>query len=349
MNTEFLQNSNELEERTLTEYWLVLTRRWRVVVFIFIATLVGGIVYAKTRPPLPFPHITTIEIGRLADGAPIEGMQAVESKIREAYIPAAFQKHANQNNYDQKRYTIELDVPKDGDTLLLKSYGSENTTETLLSLQREVADLLIRDHAQKTEWAKNEIKQQQSVAELTLDDLKEQGRLIPRRRQIIEETAQLLKRQIDTVAILINTAERDRAAALASAVEKGSVDQSLTTAILLMNTTIAENREKLRDLEERYYITTQNERTNIDRAELENKRQQKDQEQSIKNAEFRMNNLQETKIIFPPARLLRNTPKGPMQTVVFFGIAGLCFGIFAAGFVEFASNARKYGRTVRRD
>ena len=77
------------DEHILARYWIVLLRRWWVVAIVFIAMLVGGAVYANTRPPLPFPHITTIEIGRLADGQMIENMPGVENKIKEAYLNCA--------------------------------------------------------------------------------------------------------------------------------------------------------------------------------------------------------------------------------------------------------------------
>ncbi len=272
--------NNFEDDHILARYWLVLIRRWWIVGIVFIVVFGSGIVYAKTRPPLPFPHITTIEIGRIADGQALEDIRMVESKMKKAYIPIILQEHANKNGYDQKRYSIEIEIPEEGNTLILRADGDQNETETLLTLEQKIVDLLIEDHQQKSGLMKNELAQQQFDAKLRLDYLIEQGQLMPHKRQLIEETGQLLKRQIETVANLINAAEKDRAAALASAIEKGSVDQSLTTAILLMNETISENREKLRGLEERYYITLQNQRTEIDKEELENKRQQKEQEQN---------------------------------------------------------------------
>src|SRR3989338_9444331 len=323
------------DEHILARYWLVLMRRWWIVAVVFIVMLAGGGVYANTRPPLPFPHTTTIEIGKLADGKPLEDIKMVENKIKEAYIPIVFQEHASKNGYDQARYSIEVEVPENGNTLLLKAYGSKSDTDILVLLEQKITDLLTKDHAQKIELVKNDLAQQQFKTQLALDTLKEQAQLIPHKRQIIQETAQLLKRQIDTVANLIDISEKDRASALVSAVEKGAIDQSLTTAILIMNETISENREKLRGLEERYYIMLQNDRANLDKEELENKQQQKEQEQLIKDVEFRTSNLQETKVLLPPSRLLRNSPKSPVQTTGLFGVVGLFLGVFAAGFMEF--------------
>ena len=68
----------------------------------------------------------------------------------------------------------------------------------------------------------------------------------------------------------------------------------------------------------------------------------------MKDAEFRVSNLQETKIFLPPSRLLRDSPKGPTQTTGLFGLVGLFLGVFAAGFVEFTANAHKYGKKYPR-
>lgn len=334
----------EDDEHILERYWLILLRRWPIVATVFILMLIGGVSYAKTRPPLPFPHVTTIEIGRFADGMPLEDMKVVENKVKEAYMPIVLQEHANKNEYDQKRYSIEVEAKEHSNTLLLKSYGSENNTEILLTFEQKIADLLIEDHKQKTELIKRDLEQQEFKAKLVLEGLEEHARLIPRKRQLVEEAAQLLKRQIDTVTNLMNAVEIDRSSALTSAIEKDSVDQALTTVILLMNTTIAENREKLRALEERYYITLQNQRADLDKEEFDNKQQKQEQERAIKNVEFRAGNLQETMVILPPSRLLRESPSGPGQIVGLFGTVGLFFGIFAAGFAEFAFNAKKYGK-----
>lgn len=348
-NMEKFSPEDLSDEHIFARYWLVLVRRWWVVGITFVAMFIGGLVYANTRPSLPFPHMTTIEIGRFADGSPLEGMRVVAGKIQESYIPFALNVHANANGYDQIRYSIKVDIPEEGNTVLLKSYGSPSDTRILLGLQQAVADLLINDHENKTELIKNDLIQQKFKAELALEDIQARAQLFPSKRKLIEETASLLKRQIETVANLINTAEKDRTSALASALEKGSVDQSLTTTILLMNTTIAENRERLRGLEERYYITLQKERADIDTEERENKRQEKEQEQLIKDAEFRRNNLQETRVIIPSSRQLRESPKSSSQIVGLFGIMGIFLGIFAAGFAEFSSNARKYGKLVGRN
>lgn len=337
------------DEHILARYWLVLLRRWWVVAIVFVAILAGGVVYANTRPPLPFPHATAIEIGRFADGPPLEAMNLVTAKMKDAYIPLVLNGHGIKYGYDQTRYSIAVETPEEGsNTLILNSYGSESSTPTLLYLQQKVVDLLVQDHLRRTALVKNDLTTQESKAQTALEDLKTQERLLPRKQKSIEDTAQLLKRQIDELQQFINAAQQDRTSALASATAKGTIDQPLTTTLFLIDTTIADSREKLRGLQERYLIALQNDRVNFEKEEIENKRQQKEQEQLIKDIEFRISNLQETKVIFPPSRLLRKSPQGPAQTVGLFGAVGLFFGIFAAGFVEFASNARTYGRTVGR-
>ena len=53
------------DEHMLARYWLVLVRRWWIVAVVFIAMLIGGAVYANTRPPLPFTMLLRLKLGGL--------------------------------------------------------------------------------------------------------------------------------------------------------------------------------------------------------------------------------------------------------------------------------------------
>jgi len=329
---------------SLTDYINSLFKRrifFGSVIFIF---FLSGVVHYVIRPELPFPHVTTIEIGIESDNILLEDLSTVKTKLEEAFIPSVLQEHSIQEKYDVVRYKINVKIPDVGKTIVLQTDAPMEITETILALHTKVANLLLNSHQQLIEIKRRELDQEKFKAELVLEELKEQEATIPQRQKFVNEKEKLLKKQIAELQKIITDTEVDRSIALNSGKEKGSFDQSLSTTLLLLDKTISDYRDRLRSFEEKlnlditkeYYVFLQ------ENAEL--KRAQREQEQVIYSIDFQKQNLKATRLLLSPSRLLRPPQLGPKQDIALFTGLGIVLALFLVPLVDFISTTRNNAR-----
>lgn len=332
------------EERsfTLQDFIIAWIKHWKLFVFIIFLSLTSGILYSKTRPPKPFLINTTIEIGLNENGTPLESLDRIQTKLTNAYIPTILGQHALNNGYDVQRYWIDVKIPENGFTVLLQSYGDEVVPNDLLELHEKVAEILIKDQTELVASMKQKLEQDKLIAELALESLKEETQLLPQKKETINRTTDIAKKQIQALQQLINNNEEDRRRALTTASSKDSFDQSLATAFLLLDNTISKNREKLLELEEQLFIKIPEQLKKVDQEEFELLRKQREQEQKIRNLSYKIENFRTTRILLNPSRLPR-VPESSLlhQTVAIFTGVGFLLGLFLVAFVEFVSQIQQ--------
>lgn len=359
MQEEYQRNEHNKDGPgfTLADFINTWAKRWKLFTAILIIFLVYGVVQFKTRPLPPFTYSTTLELGVKGGGSPIEPLEVVQAKLKDAYIPEALAKHAKDNNYREQRYLVEVQNDDKSDktgktgqasvsgSVTLNSYGSETAATATLAIHQAIADRLIDDHAQQSLQERRNFEQEKLKAEHALKKLQEQETFLPQKRQQFEDVVSFVRRQIDETHNLIQSEEQDRTRAITSASTKESVDQSLVTTILLLDSTITEHRKQLRALEERLFITLPQERAELDRAGDDLKRQQKEQELALADLILRIENMRVTRLLLVPSQLPQPPLGGVLyQTLAIFGGVGFVLGLFLVSFVEFAAQARKQAR-----
>lgn len=329
------------ESFSLIDYTLVLIKRWKTFFFIVVLFLVMGVLYWKTLPILPFPYATIIEVSINADGTLIEDLDTIKTKLTEAYIPTVLKEQAKKNGYEETKYAVQVEIPQESKALVLKSYGEKNDEDNIIAIHQGVVDLLLKDHAQKGDLVKKGLEGQKFQAELTLDKLKEDEKLIGAKRGLVENNQALLKRQIDSISETIHSLEKDRSTALSSTLGQQELSQSLATSLLLIDSSLLQYREQLQKLEQQLYIDIQNKNSELDKAESDAKRAQQEQVQIIKDLESRLQNFQGTHTVSSSSRLFRESQKNIVQIVAVFGAVGIFLGLFMVALVELVVRARQ--------
>lgn len=329
------------ESFSLIDYILVLLKRWKTFSFIVVLFLVMGVFYWKTLPSPQFPYATSIEIGSQADGTLIEDSDTINSKLTEAYIPAVVKEQSVKNGYEETRYGVRVDISKKGGVLTFKTYSGKDDESNIVAIHQGIVNLLIKDQAQKGELIKKDLEKQKFRAELALESLKEDEKLFRGKRELVEINTALVKRQIDTVSETIHSLEKDRLTAFSSVSNQQEVSQSLATSLLLIDNSLLQYREQLQKLEQQLYIDIQNKNSELDKEEANVKRAQQEQAQTIKDFEFRLQNLQGTHLLSSPLRLFREPKKDLMQIIAIFGAVGIFLGLFMAALVELVVRARQ--------
>ncbi|OGL66107.1 hypothetical protein A3B21_04130 [Candidatus Uhrbacteria bacterium RIFCSPLOWO2_01_FULL_47_24] len=340
---------------TLADFINSWAKRWKMFAFIVVVFLVAGTVQFKSRPLLPFVHRTAFEVGTKGDGTLIESLPSVKAKLEGAYIPEVLARHAKEEGYSDARYGVKINGEEEevkgknqedtSNTLVIESTGGESATPALLEIHNRIAKRLIDDHATQAVRQKRELAQEKVRAEHKLDEFQEAEAFLPRKRELIDERIALVRRQIAATEDLVNTTEKDRSRALISAATKENIDQSLATTFLLLDSTMASHRDKLRALEEDLFVKLPQERAAIDQEVTQLKRSQIEQQQIVDNIAFQIDNFRSTTISLEPSRLPRLPLSGVLyQTLAIFGGIGFVLGLFMVAFVEFASQARKQAR-----
>jgi hypothetical protein len=112
------------KEISLTDLWIVLVQRKRVVGAVVAVAILAGLTYALLGP-LTYAYVTTIAIGTRVweeKVVPIEAPGTVLAKIVDSYIPLVLQDYEETHTDDDKRqYKIRAKIPEGSDVVILNS------------------------------------------------------------------------------------------------------------------------------------------------------------------------------------------------------------------------------------
>lgn len=328
------------DQAILVNYWNTLVKRWVIVVSVMILTSLESVWYIKTRPPSPFPYKSVIEIGSSAEGILFESADSIGAKVKGVYLPLALAENAQKNNYDEQRYQVDAKLPEKTSILVLESFGGEEAAADLLTIQQKVVDLLLQDHARIMETSRRALAEENFRATMALERLQEEKKFFPKKYQYLNEKRQLAEKELVETKAMVDLFEKNRSIILSSEAKRGAADESLATALLLIDNDIQKSREKLRLLEGQLAVDLKQQHDNIQKEEQEYKKRLKEQERLIENIQFRIDNFRETRVLIPPSKLLRESGTPPLQILLLATLIGLGLGVFAAFFVEFVIKAR---------
>ncbi len=329
---------------TIMDYLNALFRRWKVFVAVVLAFLAIGFLYFKSLPVAPYEHTAIIEIANGADGNALESAQKVAARLEEAYIPVALKSHAQEYGYDEQRYVVTAQIPKDAtDLIALRAPGDLTDTKDLVEIEQRIADLLIKDHKARLEGLRAALEQERDRIALSLVAVKDREKFLPRKRASILEEQKLLLRQIENATGTVRAAEQDRTRLLAKAVDYGGSDRSFIDLVLLIDNTIAEQRDKVRILENQLHVVVNDKRTAVDKEEFDLKAEQRQLQLNTVEAEKKLEHLGTTRLLARPTRLPGRLPSANrVQGMAIVGLTGLIAGLFAVAVFETAS--RSLGR-----
>ncbi|MDO8505569.1 MAG: hypothetical protein Q7S48_03255 [bacterium] len=318
---------------TIGDYVLILIRRWWLIAVVTIMSLSLGWVTFQRRSTPPFPHMAVLELGTVA-GATVNTEGSPLSTVEDVYIPTALAEYAREKGYTEERFTINARLS--GNLILLEAFGAETATEDLFVIEKRVAELLVANHAGELEVQLAELRDEKLRAEGLLEDLKEQMQFLRKKYTLIDDTSELLNRQIRQTEERLREIERNRVAVLTAESNRSPDNESLATALLLIDNDIQKNQERLYALEERLTVQMKSDRDTIDKTLQDNKREQRLQEHRIINIQLKIDHVIPTHLAIPPTRLLRPASRGINSTLLLSGTVGMLLGMLVAFLFDFA-------------
>lgn len=364
---------------TLADYFVVLARRKRLIAVVVTISLVAGTVHALLATKTYMVQ-TVLEIGRLGGEKLIDSSETILAKFSHAYIPNVLQAYRTEHP-EGPSVRITAKLPKGSEVVILESRGPQTDESLHRALHENVAQQLVRDH-QRT--ADQLIKQYQSDlararlkleelsdrrvftvqekllqgeierGQLRLEALKDQATLIETEAKRFEETKKLLTQQVAELRADIASATTHRTRASPEA-----TDGARAMTLLMLDSQIVDSRSRLRTLEERLYISLDNDRekllkqladvrrdqeaqsaainelgSKLVKLRVDNERDQQLQQHAISDIESKLAGVRTTAILTSPARLPDPVGVGRKAVIALYTLLGLTAGVLAAFVAE---------------
>jgi hypothetical protein len=198
---------------------------------------------------------------------------------------------------------------------------------------------------------------------LRLASLKDQAALIETEAKRYEDTKKLLTQQVADLRADITSAANHRALAASEA-----TDGARAMTLLMLDSQIVDSRSRLRTLEERLYVSSENDRekllkqladvrrdqeaqlasiaeinSKLVKLRVDNERDKALQQQVIADVDSKLAAIRTTAILTPPTRLPDPAGVGRGTIVALYALLGLMAAVFAAFLVEFLQQATHRG------
>ncbi|MEW6683045.1 MAG: hypothetical protein AB1451_08990 [Nitrospirota bacterium] len=372
-------------EPTIADYVLVLARRKRLIAIIVAISVTAGLAHAllATRS---YTVQTAIEIGRVNGEKLIDPPETILAKLSHAYIPDVVHTYRALHP-DAPNAKVTAKIPKGSEVVVLETRGPLDHESTYRSLHEAISQRLVSDHQRTADQTIRQYESDLSRAKLKLDELsdrrvfmvqekllqgeieraqlrleglKDQAKLIETEAKRFDATKKLLTQQVADLRADIASASNHRTQAAPDA-----TDGARAMTLLMLDSQIVDSRSRLRTLEERLYISLENDRekllkqladirrdqeaqlaslgelgSKLVKLRVDNEREKALQQQVITDIETKLTGIRTTVVLTPPARLPDPAGVGRGTIVALYALLGLMAGVFTAFLAEFLQQAR---------
>jgi capsular polysaccharide biosynthesis protein len=326
------------DEISLIDLWLVLVKRKKLLLAVFAACTLLGLITAFVLPK-QYNYTTSIEIGsRIVrdDIRPIEEPQTLLAKVQESYIPLVQHEYLTNHPEDDNVYKLSARIPKGSEIVVLQSKGAEEHATAFITLQQGVVDKVKKDHQRIVDVLRKEAEIERNKAQSKLDELKDEASVLRAKEKRLNDMVQLLTKQIEDTKAHLAKVNQNRARAVGEA-----KNEAKAMTLLMLDSDIQQQRERLAQLQERLSIDIAEDRDDLEKKLADNKRTQANQNDEVSRLEAQLVNLRETRALVPPMQ--SNEPSGLSRKIILLlaMVIGAIFAVFVVFFAEFLAKARE--------
>jgi len=329
-----VMDSRAEDEISLVDLWLVLVKRKNVFFFIFLISLVTGLLYAFFKP-LAYEFSTSIEIGLRSEGVAIESTQSVLAKLQEAYIPLVLASYNADSSAKTKVTGIKSSVTKGSDIIRLSIAGRENNEEIYKSLLNEVVEKITTDHKRVSSLVKNDlllgIKKQENISSKLANEFV----LMQSQMKRLDKKEQLLNKRIEKLSDFVGSNEKLRLNAF-----KSKNDQNTTLVLMMLDNELRSGRELLAELEDQSYLSLANEREVLRNRMSVNEKKQLENEQIVDKDKAQLANMLETRAIVEPLKSQKSVGMSNKLILILFLVVGFMVSLIAVFVIEFLEKVK---------
>jgi len=329
-----VMDSRAEDEISLVDLWLVLVKRKNVFFFIFLISLVAGLLYAFFKP-LTYEFSTSIEIGLRSESVTIEPAQSVLAKLQEAYIPLVLASYNADSSAKTKITDIKSSVAKGSDIIRLSIVGDESNEEIYKSVLNEVVEKITIDHKRVSSLVKNDlllgIKKQENISSKLVNEFV----LMQSQMKRLDKKEQLLNKRIEKLSGFIGSNEKLRLNA-----SKSKNDQNTTLVLMMLDNELRSGRELLAELEDQSYLSLANEREVLRNQMSVNEKKQLENEQIVDKDKAQLANMLETRAIVEPLKSQKPVGMSNKLILILFLVVGFMVSLIAVFIIEFLEKVK---------
>jgi len=326
------------DEISLIDLWLVLVRRKKILISVFLIIVGLGLILAFVTPK-KYGYNTSIEVGSrvIQDRVqPIESPETLLAKIQVSYIPFVQQQYRNENSGDDKIYKISARVPKGSQLVVLESNDTETFAGAYKELQQRVVNEVQKDHKRIIEVIRKELEIARNEAVNQLEEFKDQEQLLSAKEKRLGNIVKMVTRQLDEAKQDLATAENSRKR---SVKEAGNEAKAMT--LLMLDSGIKDQRERVAGLEERRVVEIAEDQDKLAKEIASNKRLQQNQLAKIARVDAQLDNLVETRALLSPMQSMEPTGMAKRMILAIAIVLGIVFAVVAVFIVEFLQKAKE--------
>jgi energy-converting hydrogenase Eha subunit A len=313
-----LYSRSQDDEIDLVDVWRTLVKRKKIIAYSVIASLALGIVFALTKPE-KFSFSTVVIIGmqtiekngEVIGRTPIEPIDDALNKVKSAYIPLILAQHRLKDKGKLGKREINANSPKGSNVIILDMVCKPNDEKVCKSLIEGVSQKLIDDDTVIAEVSRKGLQVKIAAAENAL-----------------------LANQLKEKKSLLDRSLKNRASIKSS-------NAANAMSVLLIDNELQKNQTLVDDLEKRLLIDLNQERDDLEKAQKDNIRLQKEQEFTVDQLKNLMLGVSNTKAIVP---VLRSDEPVGIKTSVIALLAimlGFFVGLLAVLFAGLMDKAKK--------
>lgn len=329
--------TNEENEISLTDLWIVLVKRkWIVLVTFFVVTLTS--IAAVSFIPYSYTHTTTVKLGYFMESGKdiyLDTPEAVRLTVQEIYIPIAINEYYKNYPEDRQQHKVNVRTLKEIGIIILESEAAELNRLAVLSIQKGISRLLINDQKRKVDALNDEINREVLRTQYDLEELNDAVSLITADIERNKKLEAFIHSQINDLNKSIKTADGNRERILNN-IGKGTN----STLLYFVNDELNRSQIRLDRLQERLLIGLNKERDALNYALASNLRSKTEKEHAVLAIEDKLKDVQPASIVELPGKSRRRTGMHRPTIFVMAAFLGLFLGILLAFVCEFVANLR---------
>jgi capsular polysaccharide biosynthesis protein len=322
-------------EPTFIDLLLTLMRHKAIIIICTaIGACIGGM--AAIMVPRTYAYTTTLEIGRVQEGAAMAGIEvpeAVIAKVTNAFLPAIERAHGDARGESGFTLGLEVKNPRGTNLVIITSKAATDRQEEHLTLHRKVADRVLAEHQSEFKLLRTNMELELDQARRAAAGFKDQEATLALRRTLLQEKRALASKRITEIDNELASKTESRTTAGRSLTGQ---DQVLT--LMMLDIEITRERDKRDDVQRELALGLVEETHRLSRDEADLLRIRQDQEDRITAIQARIANVAETRLIGEPQRSQKPVGLGKTMQGIIGVFLGFGLGVIAAFFRQAMQN-----------
>ena len=164
------------DEIDLVDLGVMLWRRWRLMLAVFLMLVVLAILAAIFKQP-SYDYTTSIQLGSMltqnGTSVPLLSAQSAATTLQDTYIPNAIYQYQSEQHIDLRTLKITVGSNTDSSTIALTCKASDKLSAACMAVERAAAGNFVTDNSRSIAAVRANLTAQVDTAKLNLTALQD--------------------------------------------------------------------------------------------------------------------------------------------------------------------------------